>query len=290
MGVDLRERRQLDMAEQMAKVRARTRPWRSIIATALALAAATVSRIYSRRAALAAVNAVHAGTAQPGLTSPDRWISIGTAIAFPVFALAATMGLSGKARDTLQPRIGAMHATLVRIVLLIIGVVTTVTVTLSLFGVNVAQLVVGGAVVGVILGIAAQQTLANLFAGIILLQARPFAVGESVWIRSGALGGQYEGAVTEIGLTYVRLDTADGPVSLPNTQVLAAAVGPREPASAGPAAARPQTQASAGPAAARPQTQASAGPSAAEQTQADAGPSAVGPRPVSPFPPDASGQ
>ena len=103
--MDLRERRQLDMAEQMAKVRARARPWRSIIATALALAAATVSRIYGRRAAAAALQAAHAGTAPPGLASPDKWISIGTAIAFPILALAATMGLSGKARATLQPRI-----------------------------------------------------------------------------------------------------------------------------------------------------------------------------------------
>jgi len=241
MGVDLRERRQLDMAEQMAKVRARARPWRSIIATALALAAATVSRIYGRRAAAAALQAAHAGTAPPGLASPDKWISIGTAIAFPVLALAATMGLSGKARATLQPRIGATHATLVRIVLVLIGVITTITVTLSLFGLNVGQLVLGGAVIGVILGIAAQQTLANLFAGIILLQAQPFAVGDDVWIRSGALGGQYDGEVTEIGLTYVRLDTADGPVSLPNTQVLAAAVGPRTAAGAGPSAVAPQT-------------------------------------------------
>ena len=276
--MDLRERRQLDMAEQMAKVRARARPWRSIIATALALAAATVSRIYGRRAAVAALQAAHAGTAPPGLASSDKWISIGTAIAFPVLALAATMGLSGKARATLQPRIGATHATLVRIVLVLIGVITTITVTLSLFGLNVGHLVLGGAVIGVILGIAAQQTLANLFAGIILLQAQPFAVGDDVWIRSGALGGQYDGEVTEIGLTYVRLDTADGPVSLPNTQVLAAAVGPRTAAGAGPSAVGPQGQANAAPSV------------VAAQTQANAGPSAVAPQTVSPLPPDAPGQ
>jgi small-conductance mechanosensitive channel len=217
MGVDLRERRQLDMAEQVAKVKARARPWRSIFLAALAIAAAIVSRIFTGR-----IN-----DAKVSLASPDRWVALGAAIAFPLFALAATMGLSGKARDALQPSIGAMHATLVRIVLVLIGVITTVTVSLSLFGLPVAQLVLGGAVIGVLLGIAAQQTLANLFAGIVLLQARPFAVGDDVWIKSGALGGQYEGAVTEIGLAYVRLDTGDGPVKLPNTQVLGAAVGPQ---------------------------------------------------------------
>lgn len=235
MGVDLWERRQLDMAQQVAKVKARARPWRSMIAAVLAVAAWVVSRIYSERVHAAAHFATRAGKPPPTLAnSPDHWVALGTAIAFPLLALAATMGLSGKARETLQPRIGATHATLVRIVLVLIGVIATVTISLSLFGLNVAQLVLGGAVIGVLLGIAAQQTLANLFAGIVLLQARPFAVGDDVWIRSGALGGQYEGAVTEIGLTYVRLDTGDGLVNLPNTQVLAAAVGPQAMAPAHP--------------------------------------------------------
>jgi small-conductance mechanosensitive channel len=60
----------------------------------------------------------------------------------------------------------------------------------------------------------------------VLLLARPVDVGERVWIRSGALGGDLRGDVTEIGITYVLLDTADGPVHLPNSQVLMAVVAP----------------------------------------------------------------
>ena len=45
-------------------------------------------------------------------------------------------------------------------------------------------------------------------------------------IKSGALGGELRGNVAEIGITYVRLDTPDGPLHLPNSQVLAAAVAP----------------------------------------------------------------
>jgi len=86
--------------------------------------------------------------------------------------------------------------------------------------------VLGGAITGILLGIAAQQTLANLFAGIVLLLSRPFTVGQWVRIRSGALGGQLDGTVTEIGITYVHLDTGEGVMALPNSQVLAAAVGP----------------------------------------------------------------
>jgi hypothetical protein len=42
--------------------------------------------------------------------------------------------------------------------------------------------------------------------------------------------------VTEIGISYVRIETADGLIQLPNSQVLASAVGPahqNEPAGAG---------------------------------------------------------
>jgi len=49
-------------------------------------------------------------------------------------------------------------------------------------------------------------------------------------LRSGALSGELEGTVTEIGITYLRLDTANGLVMLPNSQVLAAAVSRQTPA------------------------------------------------------------
>ena len=48
-------------------------------------------------------------------------------------------------------------------------------------------------------------------AGLVLLLSRPFSVGEAIQLRSGAMGGLIEGTVTEIGITYLRLDSADGP-------------------------------------------------------------------------------
>ena len=47
-----------------------------------------------------------------------------------------------------------------------------------MLGFRVEQLVVGGAVTGVLLTIAAQQSLSNLFAGVMLQFAQPFRVGE----------------------------------------------------------------------------------------------------------------
>jgi small-conductance mechanosensitive channel len=223
-GVDLNERRRLDAARQhVDKVRRRARPWRSIAVLVLAVLAAVVS--HSARAD--AASAVFAGTPYGALGR--TWTEIAAdvaAVAFGLLASAATAGLAGKARDVLQPTIGTAHAAVVRYAIVLFGGLATILITLELLGIGVTQLLVGGAFATVLVGIAAQQSMANVFAGMVLLLARPVDVGDRVWVRSGALGGELRGNVSEIGITYVRLDTPDGPVYLPNSQVLAAAVAP----------------------------------------------------------------
>lgn len=108
----------------------------------------------------------------------------------------------------------------------LVGYLIVVLATLGVLSVDLGGLLVGGAVTGVVVGIAAQQTIGNFFAGIVLLVARPFNIGEYVVLRSGPLGGEYEGTVTDMSLFYVHLMTASGPVSLPNAGVLASAIGP----------------------------------------------------------------
>jgi len=109
-------------------------------------------------------------------------------------------------------------------VIVLIGVILTIGITLALLKVPVGQLFIGGAFATIIITIAGQQALSNIFAGLVLLLSRPFQVGDVIQLRSGALSGQIEGTVTEIGITYLRLDTGDNVMSLPNSQVLAAAV------------------------------------------------------------------
>jgi hypothetical protein len=119
---------------------------------------------------------------------------------------------------------GSAHAAVVRYSIVLIGAILTLVIGLALFKIPVGQLIVGGALTTILIGIAAQQSLSNIFAGLVLLLSRPFNVGETIQLRSGAMGGLIDGLVTEIGITYLRLDTTDGPMSLPNAQVLAAAV------------------------------------------------------------------
>jgi len=68
-----------------------------------------------------------------------------------------------------------------------------------------------------------------VFAGLVLVFARPFKVGDEVRLRAGALGGTLDGIVTDIGITYVRFSTAGSVMSIPNSQVLNAVVGPVPP-------------------------------------------------------------
>ena len=88
---------------------------------------------------------------------------------------------------------GTSHAAIVRYTILLIGGATTLVLTVSLLKVPIGQLLVGGAVTTILLGIAGQQALANVFAGLMLLISRPFAVGDYVRLKSGALGGVTEG-------------------------------------------------------------------------------------------------
>src|SRR3984957_6907361 len=220
-----------DLSVQVAKVRAKTRPWKSIIALVLAIAAAATSA-WAR-------SSFPRGFFSNGQVG-SQIVAAATAVAFCVFASAATIGLSGKAREVLQPVIGTSHAAVVRYALVLIGAVTTLVVTLVLFDVPVGQLLLGGALTSVFVGIAAQQALSNVFAGLVLLLARPFKVGDSIRLRAGALSGEIGGTVSEVGITYVRLATADGMVSVPNSQVLNAVVGPLPPGTRLPPPPSPQ--------------------------------------------------
>jgi hypothetical protein len=207
---------QLDLSAQVAMVRAKTRPWKSIIALVLAIVAAATSGWAHG----------HFDQFFTGKDMVDQVIAGGTGVAFAVFGSIATVGLSAKARQVLEPVVGVSHAAIVRYGLLLVGAILVLVVSLVLFGVAVGQLLVGGALTTVFVSIAAQQALGNVFSGLVLLVARPFNVGDSIRLRAGALAGEIDGTVTEIGITYLRLSTINGIVSVPNSQVLNAAVGP----------------------------------------------------------------
>ncbi|MDE3129790.1 MAG: mechanosensitive ion channel family protein [Acidobacteriota bacterium] len=111
-----------------------------------------------------------------------------------------------------------------------VSVAATVLAAFAVGGISLQAIAVGGGFAAVVIGLAAQQTLGNLVAGMVLLSARPFRVGERVRLQAGVLAGSLEGVVSSLGLLYTTLSRGEERMMIPNTIVLSATVMPlREP-------------------------------------------------------------
>jgi small conductance mechanosensitive channel len=127
----------------------------------------------------------------------------------------------------LDPGTAGTFGFLIRLITLLV----VVTIALRVAGLSPSTLALGGAATAVVLGLAAQQTLGNVIAGTVLLNARTFRVGERVRLQGGGLAGSVEGVVSSLGLMYTTLSSGADTIMVPNSIVLAVAVVPlREPA------------------------------------------------------------
>ena len=112
----------------------------------------------------------------------------------------------------------------------LLTVLAAVVLALRIADVSFAAIAIGASFSAVVFGLAAQQTLGNLIAGIVLLSARPFRVGDRVRLQGGGIGGRIEGVVSSLGLLYTTFNAGDDPVLVPNSLVLSVSVSPlREP-------------------------------------------------------------
>jgi len=103
-------------------------------------------------------------------------------------------------------------------------------VALRIAGLEPRTLALSGAIFAVVFGLAAQQTLGNLIAGVVLISARPFKVGDRVKLQAGGLAGEIEGVVISLGLLYTTFARGEDSIMVPNNIVLGSAVVPlREP-------------------------------------------------------------
>lgn len=119
---------------------------------------------------------------------------------------------------------GIGRASMFRFIIRLAGYAIIVLVLLTSIHISVTNLLLGGAVIGIILGAAAQQTLGNFFASIVIVVDRPFSVGQNITINSGALGGIYTGVVMDISFSHTRLRLDDNStVRLPNATILSGA-------------------------------------------------------------------
>ncbi len=160
----------------------------------------------------------------------DTPVRIGTVVALVILGWTIARDVGRSAAPTFFRRMDPGTAGTVGFLIRLLTMAVTLLIALRIAGLRPQELAVGGAFTAVVLGLAAQQTLGNLIAGMVLLSARPFRVGERVRLQAGPLGGQVEGVVSSLGLMYTTLARGEDRIMVPNNAVLAAAVVPlREP-------------------------------------------------------------
>ncbi len=159
-------------------------------------------------------------------------VTAATVLALLAIGWAVARDVGRAAAPTFFRRMDPATAGTVGFLIRLITVVITVVWSLYIAGVSTSSLIAGSAFTAVVLGLAAQQTLGNVFAGMVLLSARPFRVGERVRLQAGGVGGYIEGVVSSLGLLYTTFVRGADRIQVPNNVVLAAAVVPlREPES-----------------------------------------------------------
>jgi small-conductance mechanosensitive channel len=163
-------------------------------------------------------------------SSADTAIQWGTVAVLLILGWTLARDVGRAAGPTFFRRMDPATAGTVGFVIRLLTMAVALLIALGVAGVSTGSLIAGGAFTAVVLGIAAQQTLGNLFAGLVLITARPFRVGERIRLQAGALGGVLEGVVSSLGLMYTTLARGEDRIMIPNNGVLSAVVVPvREP-------------------------------------------------------------
>ncbi|MGC8630384.1 MAG: mechanosensitive ion channel family protein [Thermoplasmata archaeon] len=104
-------------------------------------------------------------------------------------------------------------------------------------GVNITVALLSAGFLGIVLGIAAQQVLSNIFAGFYILFSRPFKIGDTITVvtwQYGLVGATYphenivpgyRGRVEELGFLYTKiLNDENLIISIPNSIIIQAMV------------------------------------------------------------------
>lgn len=127
----------------------------------------------------------------------------------------------------LDPAAAGTFGFVIKLTLLLVAV----SAALRIGGVDPRAFIPAAAAAAVLLGLAAQQTLGNLIAGVVLLSAQPFRVGDRIRLQGGDLAGEVEGVVSSLGLLHTVLASGEDSILVPNRTVMNVAIVPlREPA------------------------------------------------------------
>ena len=169
----------------------------------------------------------------------DEPVRIGAAILLVIVGWSFARQLGSVLRPRLLARTEPGTAGIAEFTIRLVAIAAMLIVSLRIAGVELGALALGASFTAVVFGLAAQQTFGNILAGIVLLSARPFTVGDRV--RFAGFGMDVEGTVAGHGLLYVTMRDGDDLVLVPNNTALTMSVRPiREPAGVDMRAKLPQ--------------------------------------------------
>ena len=156
-------------------------------------------------------------------TDGDLFIALVGTFLYAFFAFHFLHALTKGIYMSSVHRVGVGRASTVRFFLRVAGYVVIGLGLLAIIHIPLGRILVGSAVIGIILSVAAQQSLANFFASIVIIVDRTFIVGQKVAIVSGSFGGRYEGTVVDINFSHTTLKLENGSTaSFPNAPLLSA--------------------------------------------------------------------
>jgi len=140
-------------------------------------------------------------------------------------------------RDYLRSQGDQRHGAMVRLFFNLLVAVVIVFYVALVFGVDLQNVFLGSALAGVVLGLASQTVLGNVFAGITIVMWGPFRNGDRISVISASYGAltpsyphetlypAYTGTVVDIGLLYTVLQLNSGRIAkLPNAILIQALV------------------------------------------------------------------
>ena len=117
-------------------------------------------------------------------------------------------------RVSLKDKIPEHTMKMMEKVVLYVFVIGAIFVVLSGTGISLGGFIFAGSIIGIVIGFAAQSSMANLVAGFLLLIEGPFRIGDAIsW-------GEHEGIVVDISLMSTTVRTYNGPlVRIPNEKL-----------------------------------------------------------------------
>jgi small conductance mechanosensitive channel len=145
--------------------------------------------------------------------------------------------VNGIIERVVEPTLGATRAEGVKNLFQVVAGIVLIVFVFAMFGVNLTAALIGAGFLGIVLGLAAQQVLGNIFAGLSMLVSKPFEIGDRVTIATssyGLTGSTYAhesqasgfiGVIQDVGIFFTRVLLDNGtPAVFPNSVVIGALI------------------------------------------------------------------